>query len=278
MKNNNPEKASRPAFTLIELLVVIAIIAILAAMLLPALASAKARAKLSQCTNGLRQMSIGCQIYSQDSTDWYPIWGGLSAPYNTRPLNVLPQATGLSDYIRWVILGGPAGGGGISQNLAVIEAQGANFDNLGYLYGAGLAGNGGIFFDPAFPDASPLSATPYSVPGILSYGNINGSGGVRCSYTYNPVINTTTFKRTIQKSSDIKQMHVFIMDYIDGQQSNPDYFAHQKAKGWNIAFTDGSVKLCKLDPTAFSFVMTKGRPTDIVDFNNVFIPRFENEN
>jgi prepilin-type N-terminal cleavage/methylation domain-containing protein/prepilin-type processing-associated H-X9-DG protein len=67
-------------FTLIELLVVIAIIAILAAMLLPALARARDKARTTQCQSNMKQLQLCWHMYFTDNNDLLPLNGGTSTP------------------------------------------------------------------------------------------------------------------------------------------------------------------------------------------------------
>lgn len=91
-------RPSRRGFTLIELLVVIAIIAILAALLLPALASAKERAHRTGCISNLRQLMLGSLLYASD------FHGHLTAPswFDTSGVTATCDRSGSDDDASWL--------------------------------------------------------------------------------------------------------------------------------------------------------------------------------
>ncbi len=277
-KKKNMDRIRRQGFTLIELLVVIAIIAILAALLLPALASAKRNAKRIQCINNLHQIDIGCSVYCNDFNDWYP-------PVSVGGVNDYPTKLNYINGIHYTryIYGdnNPSDGDLMPQGYATGQGTYKGFDqNLGYLYGGGMITDGRTFFCPTYSDAGPnspiytLSADYYGPPNVAQFMSTHFNSSIRSSYIFNPRMSPTTggSQRKYQKVTDVKVRDVLALDWLSSANTaNPDgtpsgklgapfdaqHWTHWPSRGLSTAFTDGSAQFVTLRPYVFDNMATK---------------------
>jgi prepilin-type N-terminal cleavage/methylation domain-containing protein len=257
-------------FTLIELLVVIAIIAILAAMLLPALSSAKERANRATCVSNLRQLGLGCNLYADEFDSKLP-----STQAGGNGENIINGG-----YYTYWLWSGSAQGWKIRQTYD--QNPYGKLDSLGLLYPSKLAGDGKIYYCPSLTAKnSPLGAGGYQ-PLLTSSTdatdpNGQGGGNIRGSYIYNPWVldpdqpdnkkadASNPHWRLYKKTGDLmKGRKLFATEFINfeafvgGNSATGDLdingkkFAHSRSKGWNVLFSDNSVVFCKINAAMLS--------------------------
>ncbi len=252
------------AFTLIELLVVIAIIAILAALLLPALSRAKIQAQSIACMNNLNQLEICLQLYVTDHNDYF-------APNDSIALAGDPNAS-LSTGLSW-----------LPDLNAVTEIDPSNIINgLLFPYNRSLA----IYHCPAdhstleTPDGQPLSQLRWRSYNMSQ--SVNGYPQGEPYYQYLPAW---------ARSTDIRQpppsrLFVFIDESADtiedAEFGNPpigsifpqnqwwDMPSDRHGQGANLSFADGHVEHWKWAvPKKFSAWIQAVPPDEMPDYQRI---------
>ncbi len=215
-------------FTLVELLVVITILAILAALLLPALLHAKALARRTVCMNNIDQIMIGSMLYVDDYGR-FP-----SINYNSKDDWLAPN---------WI---------------TYLFQNGGETTNIGHLHDQGYIKSPTTYYCPS--NDSPSQHEYYKLSSYLPWPSRGPKNRhIRSSYIYNPHVVeplSSNRKRRFQMPQQLDPNRAFMFDMV----MYPNAIAHvdlsSTKPGWNVAFCDGSVAYSR-NREVHDYIMTQ---------------------